>query len=73
MTDAYVKEYVRLVNKISLAKQSEEQILKNLIKNAEAKKEFSGKYIAVASFAAVLAVGAVYAVKGLKQDKFNVR
>lgn len=73
MKDINVKEYARLINKISLSQKDKEQIIKNLIAEVDDKREISGKYIAVASVFAVLAVGAVYAVKGLKQDKFNVR
>lgn len=68
-----VNDFVRLVSGISLTAAEKENMTNYLIKNAEAKKELSGKHIAVASFAAVLAVGAIYAVKGIKQDKFNMR
>lgn len=66
-------DFVRLVSGISLTAAEKESLADYLIKNAELKKEFSGKHIAVASFAAVMAVGAICAVRGIKQDKFNMR
>lgn len=72
MTDYSIKEYIRLISGIQMPQTNREQIEEYLVKNADVKKEISGKYIAVASFAAALAIGAIYAVKGSK-DKFNVR
>lgn len=72
MMDYSIKEYIRLIREIALPESSREKVEEYLIKNADVKKEISGKYIAVASFAAALAIGAIYVVKGSK-DKFNVR
>ena len=73
MMDSSIKEYVRLVKAITLPQANKEKIEEYFIKNADTKKEITGKHIAVASFAAAVAVGAYYAVKGSRQDRFNVR
>lgn len=73
MTNYNVNDFVRLVSGISLTAAEKESLVDYLIKNAEPRKEFSGKHIAVVSFAAVLAAGAIYVLKGRKQDRFNMR
>ncbi len=63
MIDCNIKEYTRLINSISLAQSDKDRIVENLIKKRSIKKEISGKQVAVASVAAVLAFGVFYAVK----------
>ncbi len=73
MMNYSVNEFTRIIGSLSLPQSKKEETAEFLIKNADNKKELSGKYIAAASCAVVLAAGMFYALKGFKQDKFNVR
>jgi len=66
--DYEIKEYVRLIGSISLPKSDRIRIAEQLIKDRMIKKEIPKKYFAAASVAVVLTVGAVMAVRGMKQD-----
>ncbi|MBE6772215.1 MAG: hypothetical protein E7547_08735 [Ruminococcaceae bacterium] len=68
MIDYEIKEYVRLIGSISLPKSDRIRIAEQLIKDRMIKKEIPKKYFAAASVAVVLTVGAVMAVRGMKQD-----
>lgn len=66
-------DFIRVVGSLALTQPEKDKMSEFLIKNMGTKKELSGKHIAVVSCAAVVAVGVYYALKGHKQDKFNVR
>lgn len=68
MTDFVTEEFIRLVSSISLLQTEKDRIAENIIKKSAQKREFSGKYIAAASFVAVLAVGAYLTVRGNRQN-----
>ncbi len=67
MIDREIKEYIRLIGSLSLNESGRERITDFLINNS-VKKEFSGKYVAVASAVAFVAVGTYLLAKGMKQD-----
>lgn len=62
-----VNEFTRIMGGLSLPQSQRDEISEYLIKNAGSKKELSGKHIAVASCAVVLAAGVFYAIKGLSE------
>lgn len=68
MINKDIKEYIRLVGSLSLDRNGKERVAEYLIKNASEHKEYSGKYVAVASAIAFLAVGTLIFAKGIKQD-----
>ena len=68
-----INEFTRVIGGLSLSQSKKDEIAEFLMKNADNKKELSAKHIAVASCAVVLVAGVFYALKGFKQDKFNVR
>ena len=71
MIDREIKEYIRLIGSLSLDKTIKDRISDFLIKNISERKDFSGKYVAVASVVAFLAVGTYFLTRGSKQD-FNI-
>lgn len=68
MIDHDINEYIRLIGSLSLDEKSKDRITDFLIRNVAERKEFSGKYVAVASAVAFLAVGTFIIAKGMKQD-----
>lgn len=67
--DHEIKEYIRLIDSISLPESARKSITEHLIqhKNRVA-KEITGKHIAAASAVAVLAFGAILAARGAKNN-----
>lgn len=72
MIDYGISEYARLIGSISLSQSDKERIAEQLFRGKLSKKEISKKYVAAASVFAVLAVGTVMAVRGIKQDVNNI-
>lgn len=68
MIDHEINEYIRLIGSLSLDEKSKERISGFLTRNVLERKEFSGRYVAVASAVAFLAVGTFFLAKGIKQD-----
>lgn len=68
MIDQDLREYIRLIGSLSLNQSGKDRVTDFLIKNIEDRKEFSGKYVAVASAVAFLAVGTYFIARGMKQD-----
>lgn len=66
--DFEIREYIRLIKKISLSEAGKNRIADCLINKAVAKKEFTGKYVATASAVAVLAFSTYLIARGKKQD-----
>ena len=63
-----INEFVRLIGALSINESSKERIAEFLIRNESVKKETSGKYVAVASAVAFVAVGTFLLTRGIKQD-----
>lgn len=57
MIDNNVKEYIRLINMISLPQKDKDRITGYLVEKCVGKKEISGKYVVAASALAFIAVG----------------
>ena len=68
MIDYGISEYARLLGSISLSQSDKERIAEQLFRENLTRKEIPKKYVAAASIFAVLAVGTVMAVRGMKQD-----
>lgn len=68
MIDHDIKEYIRLIGSLSLDQKGKDRIADFLIQNIADRKDFSGKYVAVASAVAFLAVGTYFLARGMKQD-----
>lgn len=67
MIDHEIREFTRLIGSLSMNQSGKDRITEYLINGAD-RKEFSGKYVAVASAVAFLAVGTFFLAKGMKQD-----
>ena len=57
MIDSYTKEYIRLVNSITLTSADRLRVADNLIKSAGEKSIFTKKRAAAAGIAVVIAAG----------------
>lgn len=57
MIDTYIKEFVRMVNSVSLTQTDKNRIAESLIQRTASRKDFSKKHVAAASAAVVVAVG----------------
>lgn len=68
MINREIDKFVRIIGSLSLNQSSKERITEFLIRSTEEKKEASGKYVAVASAVACLAVGTILLTRGTKQD-----
>lgn len=69
MIESAVKDYIRVINSISLPQTDREIIEEFLLKQVTAsKKEISKKYVAAASAFAVVAVGVFLAARERRQD-----
>lgn len=68
MTDNSVREYVRLINMISLPKKDKDRITDFLIEKCSDKKEISGKYVVAASALAFIAVGTYLIARNGRQN-----
>lgn len=68
MFDREIKEFIRVIGSLSFSDSKKEQLLDLLIQGGENRKESSGKYVAVASVVAFLAVGTYLFAKNIKQD-----
>ncbi|MBR3818721.1 MAG: hypothetical protein IKJ41_06180 [Clostridia bacterium] len=68
MIEREISEFIRVVGSLSLSKSKKEQIIDCLLQSSENRKESSGKYVAVASAVAFLAVGTYLFAKNIKQD-----
>ncbi len=67
MIDREIREYVRIMNSLSLNQASKNRITECLVKNAD-KREISGKYVAAASAVAFLAVSTFLIARGMRED-----
>lgn len=67
MVEEYIKNYVRLLDSVSLTQADKERITEQLIERSSSKKEISKKYVAVASVAVVLAAGTIIAIRRQKK------
>ena len=63
-----INEFVRLIGSLSLDKAGKDRITDFLLNKRPEQKEFTVKYIAVASAVAVLTVGTILLTRGTKQD-----
>ncbi len=69
MSELAIKDYIRLINSISLPKKDKQRIEEALIRQLnETKKEISKKYVVAASAFAVVAVGVFFAAREMRQD-----
>ncbi len=68
MIDNSVREYVRLINMISLPKKDKDRITDFLIEKCSDKKEISGKYVVAASALAFIAVGTYLIARNGRQN-----
>ncbi len=68
MIDREIREFTRIISSLSLNQSEKNRISDFLIQNGMDRKEFSGKYVAVASAVAFLAVGTIFLARGMKQD-----
>lgn len=68
MIDHEIREFTRIIGSLSLNQSGKDRVTDFLIRNSAERKEFSGKYVAVASAVAFLAVGTFFLAKGIKQD-----
>lgn len=68
MIEREISEFIRVVGSLSLSGSKKAQILDFLIQGGENRKESSGKYVAVASAVAFLAVGTYLFAKTFKQN-----
>lgn len=68
MIDHEIREFTRIIGSLSLNQSGKDRVTDFLIRNSAERKEFSGKYVAVASAVAFLAVGTFFLAKGMKQD-----
>lgn len=68
MIDNSIREYVRILNSISLPKKDKERITEYLIEKCSEKKEISGKYVVAASALAFIAVGTYLIARNGKHD-----
>ncbi len=66
--DRDLGEFIRLVGSLSLDQSGKQRILNFLSKNDANRKEMPGKYVAVASAVAFLAVGTFILTRNSKQD-----
>lgn len=57
MIDGYIKEFVKLVNSVSLTQADRNRIADDLIQRAASRRDFSKKHVAAASAAVIVAVG----------------
>ena len=71
MIDNSVKEYIRLINMISLPKKDKDRITEYLIEKCAEKKEISGKYVVAASALAFIAVG-TYLIARNGKNNINI-
>ena len=68
MIDNSIKDYIRLIGSISLTQNEKDHITKFLVEKSAERKEISGKYVAVASAVAFLAVGTYILARNAKQN-----
>lgn len=68
MIDNSIREYVRILNSVSLPKKDKERITEYLIEKCSEKKEISGKYVVAASALAFIAVGTYLIARNGKHD-----
>lgn len=68
MIEKELNEFIRLVGSLSLDQSGKQRIVDCLSRSDASRKEFSGKYVAVASAVAFLAVGTIFLARGMKQD-----
>ena len=68
MIDGSIREYIRLINSISISQKEKDRITDYLIEKSCEKKEISGKYVAAASALAFIAVGTYLITRNSKQN-----
>lgn len=68
MIDNSIREYIRIFESVSIPQKDKDRILDFLIGKNTERKEISGKYVAVASAVAFLAVGTFLIARSSKQD-----
>lgn len=68
MIDGSIRDYVRLINSVTLSQSDKDRIAEFLINRDVSKKEFSKKHVAAASAVVILAVGVFFAARETKQN-----